>query len=477
MVQKQGKQPQDVRSLNFSWSPFPLIADFSLRSITLFLWVLNKIDKTTFNQLQYFIIPIGVLLFFTLRARYIIKPYRESAIQIEPVVYPGWRLLSAAVAILYFLILLVLFYIPPVDDWLNSQRKGYIGAGPTLYSVLIAIPLYIFYLCGPLYSLSISSRHVNVLQSPPHLFLLTTFLRPRLTTDVPVLNESQWSAFLGEPVADAIRRLLTSKLIELSPLNIRLSHITTVTQLRQILSSRGLSHGGRKDELILKLIRADSKQALALAGKSQVYQCTSKGRDIAESYLLNLPRTLKRSPDLIARPKYISSDKLKELLVWILGAAVAGVIGNRVDEAFVKSVQEMLNMLLSSDGEEPQTTEPSSSGTFLEEQNNEHNDKEEQRDIDDINSGPHNAPFRPLNRETVVSIARALYFASSVNQGDNIDSSGLSDTFHAFSRFINEELLDDFDWQNSTVIDNEFTPPPNDFDDIGFQGMDFPDFY
>jgi tetratricopeptide (TPR) repeat protein len=125
-------------------------------------------------------------------------------------------------------------------------------------------------------------------KSPAHLFLVSNFLEPKRIEELTRLID--WELVLGEELASVIEELLLVGLLEVAdrdePLASRLG-MFRVEELKEMLRDRGLPLSGRKDELIARLIDADSVGMEDAVRELSTLRCTEQGRAAVETFLLN----------------------------------------------------------------------------------------------------------------------------------------------------------------------------------------------
>ena len=98
------------------------------------------------------------------------------------------------------------------------------------------------------------------------------------------LSES-WKAALREDPKQAIKRFLDEGMSVEADLSARLDYKFKVTELKNLLKVRGLPVSGRKNDLIQRLIQADSKGMKQAVAGLVVLLCSERGQEIAEQFL------------------------------------------------------------------------------------------------------------------------------------------------------------------------------------------------
>ena len=125
-----------------------------------------------------------------------------------------------------------------------------------------------------------SSPDLDWEESPPHLAFLRSFLEPRSARDPSV--DVDWQQALGEEPNQAIRRLLRAGALEHDDLGPYLTRRFTAAQLRDALRARGLPVGGRKEELIARLLEADAEGLRETVADEVLLRCSDRGRQVIE---------------------------------------------------------------------------------------------------------------------------------------------------------------------------------------------------
>lgn len=120
-------------------------------------------------------------------------------------------------------------------------------------------------------------------ESEAHLQLLTRFCNG----DSPdtYRDSEDWESVLDEKPQKAIERLRDESMLQPADLSRLLDHKFTVAELKGMLKTKGLKVSGQKVEIIQRLIDIDTTGMRAVTKGSTVYECTSQGAHLAESYL------------------------------------------------------------------------------------------------------------------------------------------------------------------------------------------------
>lgn len=165
--------------------------------------------------------------------------------------------------------------------------------------------------------------------SPPHLFLLTTFLLPRTESDIPSMSLEDWKSALGENLNIAIQRFMEVGMLGIETIPVRLDRKYTTNQLKQILKNKGVLARGTKDELINKVISQYKEETSTLVDDFVLLRCTEKGRRVAEEYIQIVSKEdAKELPRKLRTPAH----KLKDIIEFLILSAGSGIVGNRADD-------------------------------------------------------------------------------------------------------------------------------------------------
>lgn len=120
-------------------------------------------------------------------------------------------------------------------------------------------------------------------KSPAHLLLLGKFLEPRTAEDFS--KSDKWNDVLKESPQQAIKRFIDDGMLTRADLSGHLTYKFKVNELKDMLKQRGLPVSGRKEDLIARLVQADTEgMKKAVAGLSVIH-CTEQGRTIVGQYL------------------------------------------------------------------------------------------------------------------------------------------------------------------------------------------------
>jgi hypothetical protein len=118
--------------------------------------------------------------------------------------------------------------------------------------------------------------------SPAHLLLLSKHLHGQA---LDYAEADYWQGVLHEPGRRAVDRFVRDGALEHADLHTRLAYKYKVPDLKALLKERSLPVSGRKDDLIERLMAADSPGMERAVAEVQLVQCTETGRQIAEQYL------------------------------------------------------------------------------------------------------------------------------------------------------------------------------------------------
>ena len=118
-------------------------------------------------------------------------------------------------------------------------------------------------------------------KSEAHWLLLSKFLYPQCPN-----FSKDWEKVLGESTKKAIKRFIKEGLIMLvNDLNVLMSHKYNINKLKVLLRKRKLIVSGRKDEIIKRLIQADSNGMKKATADLIILNCTQRGQKLVEQYL------------------------------------------------------------------------------------------------------------------------------------------------------------------------------------------------
>ncbi len=130
-------------------------------------------------------------------------------------------------------------------------------------------------------------------KSNAHLVLLSKFLYPNSIDDFTGSDDRypesyRWKTVLGESPKQAIKRFIDEDLLVLADLSKQIDYKYKVTELKDMLKKRGLAVTGRKDEIIQRLVKADTTGMGEVVSGLTVYVCSERGREIANQYITNV---------------------------------------------------------------------------------------------------------------------------------------------------------------------------------------------
>lgn len=91
-----------------------------------------------------------------------------------------------------------------------------------------------------------------------------------------------WNIKLGEPCAAVIQRFIKEGLIEVAPIESVFSNIFTVDQLKLHLKELGLKVGGKKADLVARIIAADTGWVQKQIQGRNLYTLTKEGRRLSD---------------------------------------------------------------------------------------------------------------------------------------------------------------------------------------------------
>jgi hypothetical protein len=125
-------------------------------------------------------------------------------------------------------------------------------------------------------------KRVDWQKSNAHQLLLSKFLKPRKPED---FDNDSWKNVLGDFSKNAIERFAKEGFLEEADLLVTLLAKKWGAELKDMLRQRGLPVSSRKDEMVQRLVDADSDGMKKIAAGSKVFVCTQKGKELAEQYL------------------------------------------------------------------------------------------------------------------------------------------------------------------------------------------------
>jgi len=113
-------------------------------------------------------------------------------------------------------------------------------------------------------------------KSEIHLILLSQFLKPISADNVP----DNWESVLGESPQLTVERFIKNGLLVPLSLKAKVEYCNTIADLKKLLKERGLKVGGKKQELVERLVTADEVGMLNLhtAKAKMVIECSSEIR-------------------------------------------------------------------------------------------------------------------------------------------------------------------------------------------------------
>jgi hypothetical protein len=120
--------------------------------------------------------------------------------------------------------------------------------------------------------------------SRPHLLLLTKFLRSASPTYYA--TDERWKAVLSEEPEGAIRRFAKEGLLLPPSLAELIDFKFKASELKDLLRARHLKVSGRKEELLDRLIQADSRGMERATNGTELLKCSPEAAQVVEDYLL-----------------------------------------------------------------------------------------------------------------------------------------------------------------------------------------------
>lgn len=121
-------------------------------------------------------------------------------------------------------------------------------------------------------------------KSKAHWLLLSKFIHPQNPDDFS--KSDIWENVLGEKPSQAVKRFLDEGLIAGAELENILAYKLKVSELKDMLKQHGLPVSGRKEDMIKRLVNADSLGMKKIIAGLTVLQCVQQGKEQAEKYLL-----------------------------------------------------------------------------------------------------------------------------------------------------------------------------------------------
>ncbi|MDP2784384.1 MAG: SAP domain-containing protein [Sulfurimicrobium sp.] len=90
-----------------------------------------------------------------------------------------------------------------------------------------------------------------------------------------------WDKKLGEKGTDVLLRCAREGLIETAPIDVVIDKKFTIDQLKPHLKERGLKVGGKKSEMVSRIIETDPSWAQNQNSSGSLYRRTSIGNSVA----------------------------------------------------------------------------------------------------------------------------------------------------------------------------------------------------
>jgi formylglycine-generating enzyme required for sulfatase activity len=137
---------------------------------------------------------------------------------------------------------------------------------------------------------------------------------------------SNWAAGLREPVDKATAKFIEQGLITVADLETHLDFHHSKDEIQDLLKKKNLPVSGNKRDLINRLVQSGSSGLAAFNESETLYILSPKGKRCSEEFW----------------EKYDSDYLFKRAMIFILGAATTGIIGNRADDAFVNLIRGLL---------------------------------------------------------------------------------------------------------------------------------------
>ena len=120
--------------------------------------------------------------------------------------------------------------------------------------------------------------------SPAHKLLLSKYMRPHTIDDYS--TSGSWREVLGELPTQAIDNFVRNGLLRAGNLRDHIYYKYKVPELKIFLRQLPLPVSGRKDELISRLIQADSMGMEIKVQDIEVLICTERGLEMGEQYIM-----------------------------------------------------------------------------------------------------------------------------------------------------------------------------------------------
>lgn len=147
--------------------------------------------------------------------------------------------------------------------------------------------------------------------SRPHLLLLAKFLRS--ASPAYYATDEYWKAVLREEPEGAIRRFAKEGLLQPPSLAELVDFKFKAPELKGLLRERHLKVSGRKEELIDRLIQADSSGMARATSGTELLKCSPETAQVVEDYLLR-ERELRKAVEsevlgLLGRGEYAKASQ------------------------------------------------------------------------------------------------------------------------------------------------------------------------
>jgi hypothetical protein len=122
----------------------------------------------------------------------------------------------------------------------------------------------------------------HALPDRAHLFLLSRFL----TCSSPdQFRDDYWRNVLGKPATHAIHQFIKGGLIEEASVAEKLASSHNTTQLKNMLTSAGLTISGSKAAMAQRFANQRPDEARARVANIAIFRCTERGRELGESVI------------------------------------------------------------------------------------------------------------------------------------------------------------------------------------------------
>jgi len=126
---------------------------------------------------------------------------------------------------------------------------------------------------------------------------------------LPDYAVGDWDEKLGESSDAVLQRFIDEGLIEPAPLSFAIDSRFTKKHIATFLRERGLKIGGKKEEMVVRLIESDPAWAAEIENKYRFYQYTVAGREFAKTIAGEIG---KENGELEARLLLLIHDGLHE---------------------------------------------------------------------------------------------------------------------------------------------------------------------